>query len=132
MTHAALRPLIRPIELRPGRTWPPFLLERGMDPNRMNWHRLTLLHHMAAEGELAKATLLVGHGAQIDAIDDECQSTPLGLAVRRGQPALVEFLLARGAEPDAAGAPRATPLAWARTRSREALAQTLRAAGARA
>ncbi len=31
------------------------LLERGMDPNHMNWHRFTLLHHMAAEGELAKA-----------------------------------------------------------------------------
>jgi len=29
-----------------------FLLEHGMDPNHMNWHRFTLLHHMAAEGEL--------------------------------------------------------------------------------
>ena len=80
-----------------------FLLDHGMDPNHMNWHRLTLLHHMAAEGELGKARLLVDHGAAIDAIDEEYQSTPLGLAARRGQRALVEFLLARGANPDAAG-----------------------------
>src|SRR6185503_5524687 len=35
-----------------------FLLEHGMDPNHMNWHRFTLLHHMAAEGDVAKAKLL--------------------------------------------------------------------------
>lgn len=27
-----------------------------MGPNHMNWHRFTLLHHMAAEGEIAKAS----------------------------------------------------------------------------
>ena len=90
-----------------------FLLENGMDPNHMNWHRFTLLHHMAAEGELGKARLLLDHGADIDAIDDEYRSTPLGVAARRGQTAMVELLLERGADPTAAGAPWATPLAWA-------------------
>ena len=61
----------------------------GMDPNHMNWHRFTLLHHMAAEGELGKARLLLDHGADIDAIDEEYRSTPLGVAARRGQAAAV-------------------------------------------
>ena len=90
-----------------------FLLENGMDPNHMNWHRFTLLHHMAAEGELGKARLLLEHGADINFIDDEYRSTALGVASRRGQTAMVEFLLERGADPTAAGASWATPLAWA-------------------
>ena len=91
-----------------------FLLANGMDPDHMNWHRFTLLHHMAAEGELAKAQLLLDHGANIDAIDDEYCSTPLGVAARRGQRALVTLLLERGANPVAAGAPWAVPVEWAR------------------
>jgi ankyrin repeat protein len=108
-----------------------FLLKNGMDPNHMNWHRLTLLHHMAAEGELAKARLLADHGAEIDPIDEEYRSTPLGLAARRGQRALVELLLERGADPNLGGAPWATPLAWARKRGHEHVAGMLRNAGAR-
>ena len=107
-----------------------FLLEHGMDPNHMNWHRLTLLHHMAAEGELRKARLLVDHGGEIDAVDEEYRSTPLGLAARRGQRELVAFLLERGADPNLAGAPWATPLAWARKRGYDDLVSTLRQAGA--
>jgi ankyrin repeat protein len=91
-----------------------FLLEHGMNPNHMNWHRVTLLHHMAAKGELAKVKLLVDHGADIDALDEEYRSTPLGVAVRSGQRDVVKFLLERGADPELAGAPWATPLAWAR------------------
>jgi ankyrin repeat protein len=106
-----------------------FLLEHGMDPNHMNWHRLTLLHHMAAEGELGKARLLLDHGAAIDAIDEEYRSTPLGLAARRGQLVLVEFLLARGADVHRAGTPWATPLAWALKKGHDAVAARLRAAG---
>ena len=97
----------------------------------MNWHRLTLLHHMASEGELAKARLLVDHGAAIDALDEEYLSTPLGIASRRGQRALVEFLLGRGADPEAAGAPWATPLAWAGRYGHDGVAELRSAAGAR-
>ena len=107
-----------------------FLLDRGMDPNHMNWHRLTLLHHMAAEGDLGKARLLVDHGADIDAVDEEYRSTPLGLAARRGQRDLVTFLLDRGADPYLAAASWATPMAWARKKGYEDIAATLRAAGA--
>jgi ankyrin repeat protein len=109
-----------------------FLLQNGMDPNHMNWHRLTLLHHMAAEGEIAKARLLLDHGAEIDAVDEEYRSTALGLAARRGQRAAVSLLLERGADPNLAAAPWATPLAWAEKRGYADIVDTLRAAGASA
>jgi ankyrin repeat protein len=84
---------------------------------------------MAAEGELAKARLLVDHGANIDAIDEEYRSTPLGLAARRGQRTLVAFLLQRGADPTLAAAPWAMPVAWARKRGHEDIAAMLSSAG---
>ncbi len=107
-----------------------FLLRHGMDPNHMNWHRVTLLHHMAGNGELAKARLLVEHGADIDAIDDEYRSTPVALAARGGYREIVELLLERGADPTAADAPWATPVAWAQKRGHEHIANVLRGAGA--
>jgi ankyrin repeat protein len=102
-----------------------FLLEHGMDPDHMNWHRFTLLHHMAAEGELAKARLLITHGANIDAIDDEYRSTPLGVAARRGQAALVKLLLESGADPKAAGASWSSPVAWAERKGHTAIVEML-------
>jgi ankyrin repeat protein len=108
-----------------------FLLEQGMDPDHMNWHRFTLLHHMAAEGELAKAKLLLAHGVDVDAIDDEYRSTPLGVAARRGQGAMVELLLEGGADPVAAGASWAVPLAWAERKGHGKVADMLREAGAK-
>ena len=104
-----------------------FLLRNGMDPNHMNWHRVTLLHHTAAKGELAKARLLVEHGADIDAIDDEYRSTPVALAARSGHREIVEWLLERGADPAAAGASWATPLAWAQKRGHQHITHLLRA-----
>ena len=104
-----------------------FLLQHGMDPNHMNWHRFTLLHHMAADGEIGKARLLLDHHADIDAIDDEYRSTPLGVAARRGQHAMVELLLDRGADPTAAGASWAAPLAWAERKGHDRIAAALRA-----
>jgi ankyrin repeat protein len=102
-----------------------FLLARGMDPNHMNWHRFTLLHHMAAVGDLAKARLLLDYGADINAIDDEYRSTPLGVAARRGQRALVELLLERGADPTTAGAPWAVPVRWAERKGHADIASLL-------
>ena len=105
-----------------------FLLENGMDPDHMNWHRFTLLHHMAAEGELAKAKLLLAHGADIDAVDEEYRSTPLGVAARRGQDKLVKLLLDSGADPMAAGASWAVPLGWAERKGHVHVAEMLREA----
>jgi ankyrin repeat protein len=89
------------------------LLERGMNPNHMNWQRTTLLHDMAWEEDLPKTALLLDHGADINAIDDEPRSTPLGFAARWGRREVIGLLLDRGADPNSAGASCTTPLAWA-------------------
>lgn len=107
-----------------------FLLANGMNPNHMNWRRFTLLHDMAFKGEVAKARLLLDHGADINAIDDEYQSTPLGYAVHWGKREIVTLLLERGAEPNKSGAPWATPLAWARKKGHAEIESDLRRAGA--
>jgi uncharacterized protein len=109
-----------------------FLLENGMIPNHMTWHQVTLLHDMAQSGDIVKAKLLLDHGADINAVDDEYRSTPLGLASRWGQRAMAAFLIERGADPNKAGAPWSTPLAWAKKKGHSGLASDLIAAGAHA
>jgi len=106
------------------------LLERGMNPNHMNWHHVTLLHDMAQEGDLAKALLLLDHGAEIDAIDEEYRSTPLGFAARWGQKEIVSLLLSHGADPNKSGATWATPIAWARKKDFSEIEKLLLQAGA--
>ena len=106
-------------------------MENGMNPNHMTWHHVTLLHDMAQEGDLRKARLLLDHGADINPIDEEYRSTPLGLAARWGQREMVAFLLERGADPNKSGARWARPLAWARKKGHAAIETDLRQAGAR-
>ncbi len=101
------------------------LLEHGMSPNHMNCHRTTLLHEMARIGDVRKAQLLLEHGADIDAVDDEFKSTPLGFAVRWGRRSTVEFFLERGADPERAGAEWATPRAWAAKKGRRGIQNLL-------
>jgi len=107
-----------------------FLLEHGMNPNHMNWRRFTLLHDMAFTGDIPKARLLLAHGADLNAIDDEYSSTPLGYAAHWGKQEMAAFLLEQGADPNAAGASWATPLAWARRKGHAELENDLRRAGA--
>jgi ankyrin repeat protein len=101
-------------------------MERGMDANHMNCHHTTLLHDMAHTSDVRKAALLLDHGADIDAIDEEFQSTALGLAARWGHLDMVTFLLDRGADPNRAGAQWAAPLSWARTKKHGEVEATLR------
>jgi ankyrin repeat protein len=107
------------------------LMKNGMNPNHMNWQRVTLLHDMAHEGSIEKARLLLDHGAEINAVDEEYRSTPLGLAARWGQRELVTLLLDRGADPNKSEASWSTPLAWARKKQHVEIEQDLIAAGAR-
>ena len=107
-----------------------YLLENGMSPGHQNWHRTTLLHDMTRRSLTDKAALLLEHGAQIDALDDEYRSTPLGLAAREGQQEMVRWLIERGADVNKAGAPWATPVAWARKGGHESIVQILVDAGA--
>ena len=101
------------------------LIERGMNPKHMTWHRVTLLHDMAQDGDIAKATLLLDHGADIDALDGEYRSTPLGMAARWGRLDMVTFLLERGADPNKSGAPWAMPIRWAQRKGHQAIADQL-------
>jgi uncharacterized protein len=107
-----------------------FLMENGMNPDVMSWHHVTLLHDMAQKGEIKKASLLIKHGAEINAIDDEYQSTPLGMAARWGHTHMVEYLLEQGADARKAGRPWATPLAWAQRKKHTAIEHLLKQAGA--
>ena len=107
-----------------------FLLARGMSARHRTWHDVTLLHDMAQSGDVAKARLLLENGAELDAVEEEYRSTPLGLAARWGHRRLIELLLARGANPNAAGAPWSTPLAWARKKGYPEIERLLVAAGA--
>jgi len=102
-----------------------YLMEHGMNPNTMSWHHVTILHDMAEKGFIDKAELLIKHGAAIDPVDEEYQSTPLGMAARWGHVAMVEYLLSKGADPNKSGAPWSTPLAWARKKGHKEIENIL-------
>ena len=69
---------------------------------------------IAQQRDIKKAELLIKYGAAIDPVDEEYQSTPLGMAARWGHVEMVEYLLSKGADPDKSGAQWSAPLAWAR------------------
>jgi ankyrin repeat protein len=59
-----------------------FWLENGLNPNHKNWREVTLLHDLAFKGELRNVQLLLDYGAEINPLDEEFCSTPLGFAMR--------------------------------------------------
>ena len=105
------------------------------DPNlRTGESGQTMLHEVIARDHgvgVSLATMLLDAGARTDVRDKFLKSTPLGWACRWGRMALVELLLARGADPIEAGAePWATPLAWAERRHHAGIGSMLRQHGA--
>ena len=75
--------------------------------------------------------LLIEAGADLDARDEEFQSTPLGWAARWGRPEAAELLLERGAKTNLPDDPDwATPLAWARQKGHKVIEEMLIKAGA--
>ena len=107
------------------------LLENGMNPNHTSWHHVRLLHDMAQSNDLEKAELLIKHGADINAVEEEYHSTPLGMAARWGNLKMVEFLLKHGADPNESGASWSTPLAWANKKNHAEIVDILKQAGAK-
>jgi ankyrin repeat protein len=85
---------------------------------------------MAHEGSVEKARLLLDHGAEVDAIDGEYRSTPLGFAARWNRREVALLLIERGADVNRAGADWARPIAWARRKSHTEMVELLRANGA--
>jgi ankyrin repeat protein len=108
-----------------------FLLSKGMDANHMTWHHVTLLHDMAQEGNIPKAKLLIESGARVDPIEEEYQSTPLGMAARWGHTDMVTYLLNQGADANKSGAAWSTPLSWAKKKGYKNIEDILIKAGAR-
>jgi ankyrin repeat protein len=110
------------------------LLKHGLDPN-ISRFGATLLHftagrHAGISGEdrARFASMLIDHGARLDARDDLLKSTPLGWACRWGHLEMVELLIRRGArvrEHDAE--PWATPMAWARRMHHDEIVKLLEA-----
>lgn len=102
------------------------LFQHGADPNQTNWLGITPLHHVAGRGDIETAALLIDHGANLHARDDDICSTPLGWAAKAGKSRMVEFLLRRGAKtslPD--DPPWATPIAWATRRGHHKIVELL-------
>lgn len=108
-----------------------YIMEKGMNPNTMSWHHVTILHDMAQKGNLYKAELLIKYGADINPIDEEYKSTPLGMAARWGHLEMVQYLLKQGADPDKTGASWATPLAWAKKKGHIEIEEALTKARAK-
>jgi len=108
-----------------------YMLEKGMNPNIMSWHHVTILHDMAQKGDIKKAELLIKYSADIDPVDEEYQSTPLGMAARWGQVEMVNYLLGKGADINKAGASWATPLAWAKKKGHAEIEKILIKSGAK-
>jgi ankyrin repeat protein len=108
-----------------------YIMVKGMNPNVMSWHHVSILHDMAQKGDLQKAELLIKYGADINAVEEEYQSTPLGMATRWGHTEMVSYLLSQGADIHKAGAGWATPLAWAEKKKRLEIAKMLVGAGAK-
>lgn len=106
-----------------------YMMEKGMNPDTMSWQHVTILHDMAQKGFIDKAALLIKHGADLNPVDEAYQSTPLGLAAKWGQTAMVEYLLGEGADINKAGAPWATPLSWAKKKGHNEIAEMLLKAG---
>jgi len=107
-----------------------YIMEKGMNPNTISWQHVTILHDMAQKGFIDKADLLIKHGADINPVDEEYQSTPLGMAARWGHIEMVDYLLKQGADPNKSGAPWSTPLAWAKKKGHVGIEKMLRDSGA--
>jgi hypothetical protein len=103
-----------------------YMMEKGMNPNTMSWHHVTILHDMAQKGDLAKAALLLKYGAAINTVEEEYQSTPLGMAARWGHLEMVSYLLEQGADPKHSGADWSMPLVWAERKGHQEIAELLK------
>jgi len=115
------------------------VLDYGADPNVRSGHGLTLLHHLfecsrdSDQSEAIKIALgrvLLDHGAEINALDDNLHASPLAWRCMYGEQAVAEWFLDHGADPNAGGAVWAKPLVWAERKGHPEIAALLKARGA--
>ena len=114
------------------------ILDHGASPNLVGRFGYRIAHRLAACGivwnepimtepeRVTFPTILLNHGADVNATDDLLQSSPLGWAVRWGRHDLAQLYLERGADPFLAGEDWATPLAWAKKKNHDDIADLIK------
>jgi ankyrin repeat protein len=114
-----------------GRELTEYLFKQGMDANLANWLGVTQLHRFAQRGDVESASIFIAHGANLNVVDEELYTTPLGWAAKFGKKEMVELLLQHGANANPTGVPSwSTPLAWAVRRGHTDIAVLLKQQGA--
>ena len=99
------------------------LLENGADPNRREQHGRTALHIAVKHRYSGIMTMLVEHGADVDARAHSW--TPLLLAAKHWWFQIPDYLVKKGANVNAADYHGRTALHWAAHHGDERLAQLL-------
>jgi uncharacterized protein len=99
------------------------LLKSGADVNAARPDGISALHLAAGAGDVEIARVLITAGANVGASTTLLGSKPLHMAAENGHAAVVDLLLARGADPNAADRLGTTPLMLA-TRSGDAKSVT--------
>ncbi len=103
-----------------------WLIQHGLNPNNTDWLGAGPLHRAASDGNIEMANVYLEAGVDINAIDTDSSSTPLGWAARYGKKEMVEWLLQKGADP---GLPEeeewARPGKWAERRGHHKIKEEL-------
>lgn len=98
----------------------------ALDPEEPRWSALhAAIEELEDGGDLEALALLVRCGASVDTWDGHHDSTPLLMAIFRGQREAALLLLAAGACPNVAGAEGDTPLTVCSERGDTRMAATL-------
>lgn len=101
-----------PANLGKSREITDWMFQSGMNVNQTNWLNSHRLHN---DFDLDELPHWIERGVDLNLVDDEHHSTPLGMAARRGNLKQVRALLDAGADREAAGAEFAVPINWATT-----------------
>ncbi len=106
------------------------LLKNGADVNAALGDGLTAIHQVAIDGDTELAQLLIYAGANLKATTRLGGYTPLLLAAKNGDAAMIETLLKGGADPNQATTNGTSPLMFAAASGNVAAVKTLLDKGA--
>jgi ankyrin repeat protein len=107
------------------------LFAHGMNADYTDWTGVRPLHRFAQRGDIMNAGIFLAHGADINAVDGEICTTPLGWAAKYGKQDMALFLLQQGAAVNIPGVPAwASPLQWALRRRHDDIVTILKQHGA--
>ena len=103
------------------------VIEKGYSVNSVNGLGMTALHMAIVQEGADAIDYLLAHGADINIIDTEFCSTPLGWTARWGKLEMAKMLLNQGAERNLSGADSwARPILWAEKGNHEDIVRLLK------